>query len=200
MQVLTINRVAESLATLRKLGAHRNTIMYLCIKRAATEQRITENIKVDFREFFERFLTVRSAPTDKLNKPYIMPFEESNVKLWLNRNLAGSFAPSSIRPDNPINTVISINGIGAKVTYSLKPDHQKYALANLLRKIELPALDLAIFLYRDFGFYSDAMNAEILLTIFKAEFGYLEDRDYTKLFSCNPKLTSEPLFTPFIQN
>lgn len=203
MQVLTISHVAQSLEKLRKLGIHRNAIMYLWIKRAATQQQTTKNIKIDFREFFERFLTVRNAPTDRLNKPYIIPFESSNAKLWLNRNLAGSFAPSSIRQDNPVNTVITLEGTGASVRYSLKPNHAKQALLNLF-KTKLPVLELAIFMYRDFGFDSEEMNAEKLLAVFKAEFGYsTEERsntDFEELFLYNPELAPENLFSEFFQN
>jgi len=203
MQILTVSRVVESLAKLRKLGIHRNAIMYLCIKRAAVEQDATENIKIDFREFFERFLTVRNAPADRLNKPYIIPFESSDAKLWLNRNLAGSFAPSSIRPDNPVNTVITLVGTGASVRYSLKPDHAKQAQLNLF-KAKVPVLDLAIFLYRDFGFDSFEMDAEKLLTVFKLEFGYLIDgkttSDFEGLFLYNPESTPEDLFSELLQS
>ena len=204
MQVLTVKYIAQSLERLRKTGVHRNTIMYLCVKRAATQQNTTDNIKLDFREFFERFLTVRDAPIDRLNKPYIIPFESSDAKLWLNRNLAGSFAPSSIRPDNPINTVISLNGNGAGVRYTLKPNHGQKAFNNLLNGEKLPVAHLAVFLYRDFGFDLDSMNLEKLVEIFKSEFGYSEYQedtpDFDDVFSSNIESAPEDLFSRFFEN
>ena len=204
MQVLAVKYVAQSLNNLRRLGIHRNTIMYLCIKWNATRQKTTENLKIDFREFFDRFLTVRDSPNDRLHKPYILPFESSDAKIWLNRNLAGSFAPSSIRPENPVNTVMAMNGSGSKVTYTLKQNHSLYAFNNLLNSVKIPALDLAIFLYRDFGFNTNEMNADKLLTIFKSEFGYLGDEDltfnFTDFFSYDSESVPEDLFATFFKS
>lgn len=205
MHVLTIERIAQSLKRLRGLGIHRNIIMYLCIKRASAQQETTEGIKIDFREFFERFLTIRNAPLDRLNKPYIIPFESSDAKIWLNRNLAGSFAPSSVRPDNPVNTAIAWDGAGSKVTYALRPNHGKAVFENLLRNGQkISALDLAIFLYRDFGFDSDEMSAEALVSIFKNEFGYIKNgettSDYGEVFDLSIIDMPGKLFVLFSEN
>lgn len=204
MQVLTVNQVVRSLEVLRRLNAHRNIVMYLCVKRSAAQQRTMENVKIDFREFFERFLTVRNAPTNSLNKPYIIPFEASDAKLWLNRNLAGSFAPSSIQPDNPINQVLEINGKGSAVRYSLKPDHARNAYNNLLNRTKLPALDLATFLYRDFGFNTEQMDIQKLLSIFQAEFGYLSNgivtNDFDEVLTSDPESMQQDIFVPFLQS
>lgn len=204
MQVLTVDHVAQSLGVLRGLGVHRNTIMYLCVKRAAAQQKTTENVKIDFREFFERFLTIRNAPSDSLNKPYLIPFEASNAKLWLNRNLAGSFAPSSIRPDNPINTVITMNGSGSSVRYTLKPDHSRKAFGNLLNSKKIPVLNLASFLYRDFGFNTDQMDTQKLMEVFQEEFGYLLQGavtdDFNEIFTYNTESIEKDIFVPFVQS
>ena len=178
--------------------------MYLCVKRAAAQQQTTENVKVDFREFFERFLTVRNALADGGAKPYIIPFEASYSKIWLNRNLAGSFAPSSIRRDNPINTLVEWSGKYAEVRYALKPYHSKNAFGNLLYKNKIPVLDLAVFLYRDFGFDTEQMDAQKLLNIFQAEFGYLSDGivsdDFDKIFTQDTESMQQDIFVPFLQH
>ncbi|RCR71490.1 hypothetical protein DUE52_00725 [Larkinella punicea] len=153
--------------------------MYLCVKRFATIQHSNENLKIHFREFFDRYLTVRNAPADK---PYIIPFESSSTRIWLNNNLAGSFAPSSIRPDNPVNTVIGVNGVGSKATYSLKEKHWQTAKKNLLNGKKIPVFALASFLYRDFGFLAVDMNPPKLIYIFQSEFGYLEEGGPSKEF------------------
>lgn len=203
MQVLAVNQVAKSLTVLRGLGVHRNIVMYLCVKRAAAQQGTTENVKVDFREFFERFLIVRNAPTDRNNKPYVIPFEVSDAKIWLNRNLAGSFAPSSIRPDNPIIQVLDINGRGSSVRYTLKPEHSKNVLSSLLHETKIPVLDLAAFLYRDFGFETEQMDIQKLLSVFQIEFGYLSDGvvddDFDEIFTQDPESMQQDLFVPFLQ-
>ena len=200
MQVLAVDQVAKSLDVLRGLGVHRNTVMYLCIKRAAAQQQTDENIKLDFQEFFGRFLTVRNAPTDK---PYIIPFEASSAKLWLNPNLAGSFAPSSIRQDNPIRQVVDINGKGLGVRYALKPSHSRKAFGKLLNKTKIPVLDLAAFLYRDFGFDTERMDVQKLLNIFQAEFGYLSGGtatdEFNEIFTHDPILVQQDIFVPFLQ-
>lgn len=203
MQVLSTKYIVEALKELRNLNAHRNILMYLCIKRSIAKQITNEPIKVDFREFFERFLTVKDAPSGLLNKPYIIPFESSDAKLWFNRNVAGSFSPSSIRNENPINTLVKMQGKGSQVKYLLKLNHAAQAFHNLLNAKKIPVLSLAIFIYRDFGFSESEMDHKKLIQIFKDEFGYNENgfttSDYDVIYSEESDPHKQGLFVPFAE-
>ena len=62
-------------------------------------------------------------------QPYIKLFTEqkaSSKNLWLNENVAGSYAPSSLRPDQPFRQVVNISGR----KYSLPTNHAQLAFEH----------------------------------------------------------------------
>ena len=135
--------------------------------------------------FFQTFFLVGNHP---LGAPYIKPFTEqkaSNKSLWLNENVAGSYAPSSLRPDQPFRQVVSIQ----EKKYSLPPDHAQRAFEHLLYSIPVQVADLAVVLYRDFGLLGDSFTINDLINVFSYEFGYSDEsgdepnQDFHGLFS-----------------
>jgi len=135
-----------------------------------------------------------------LGTPYIKLFTEhspSNKNLWLNQNVAGSYAPSSLRPEQPFRQVVNIEGR----KYSLPYDHAKRAFQHLLFSMPVSAISLAIVLYRDFGIAEDARSSQDLVDIFAFEFGYTDqpggelNEDFHMLYSLEPKISKgEELF------
>jgi hypothetical protein len=91
------NVVARSFWRLREQKIHPNFAGYLCLKRTAARDGRTTDLRPDFKAFFDTFLRVSGGSEDR---PYLKPFP-SDVKLWFNPNVAGSFAPSSLRPTSP---------------------------------------------------------------------------------------------------
>ncbi len=123
--------VARSLSRLRAQRIHPLFAGYLHLKqRAATLGRL-ENLEPEFGEFYKRFLWVTDHP---VGTPYIKPFTASppsDKNLWLNENVAGSYAPSSLRPGQPFREVVKVT---RDKTYSLPPDHaQRAAQASSLQ-------------------------------------------------------------------
>ena len=123
-----------------------------------------------------------------LGTPYIKPFTEqkaSTKNLWLNENVAGSYAPSSLRPGQPFRQVVKIEGR----KYSLFPDHGQRAFEHLLYSTPIQAADLAVVLYRDLGLLGDPPSIEDLVGVFAYEFGYISepdaplDHNFTTLYS-----------------
>jgi hypothetical protein len=123
-----------------------------------------------------------------LGAPYIKPFTEqkpSTKNLWLNENVAGSYAPSSLRPDQPFRKVVNIHDR----KYSLPTDHARRAFKHLLYDNPIQVADLATLLYRDFGLKADSMAIEDLIDIFAYEFGYTNkpeekpNQDFQRLYS-----------------
>src|SRR6185436_4965691 len=115
-----------------------------------------------------RFFFVVNHP---LGAPYIKPFTEqkaSTKNLWLNENVAGSYAPSSLRPEQPFRQVVNIEG----KKYSLPPDHAQRAFEHLLYFVPVQVADLAVVLYRDFGLCGDSVAIEDIIDVFTYEFGY----------------------------
>jgi len=159
--------VARSFNHLREQGTHTLFAGYLHLQQRAGQLGRLEDLEPDFLSFFQRFFLVGNHP---LGTPYIKPFTDqkpSKRNLWLNENVAGSYAPSSLRPDQPFRQVVEISG----KKYSLRPDHARLARKHLL-STKVPAAELAVFLYRDFGLLCDTPTIKDLIDIFAFEFGY----------------------------
>ena len=75
----------------------------------------------------------------------------------LNRNLQGSYAPSSIRAGQPLSHVISVRSEGSvtvnggDAVYELAEDHADRVLSEMLAGKRILAASLAVFLLRDYA-------------------------------------------------
>ena len=158
--------VTRALQRLRAQKTHTLFSGYLHLQQQAGIRGRLDNLQPEFLQFFERFFKVSGHP---LGTPYIKPFERSPSpkNLWLNKNVAGTYAPSSLRPDQPFRKVVSIN----EGTYSLFEDHALKARHHLLSE-QIQVADLAVFLYRDYGIDCPYPSIQNLIDIFAYEFGY----------------------------
>lgn len=170
---------------MREQKTHSLFAGYLCLQYRATEFGQLNGLKPDFLSFYKTFFQVANHP---LGTPYIKIFTEqqaSERNLWLNENVAGSYAPSSLRPNQPFRKVVNIE----KNTYSLPTDHATLALGHLLYSTPVQAADLAVVLYRNYGLLGEHTTIEDLVGIFTYEFGYAEQpgalpsADFQMLFS-----------------
>lgn len=170
--VIKSEKVAQCLSVLRSKKVHRQFVGYLCIKRMAARVGTTRRLNVDFTEFFRTFLSAKGGPT---NRPYIVIFTEespSEHNRWFNQNVAGSYAPSSLRPEAPLRQVVDIEGRARATRYSLKPRHWQLARTHLAFGKQIPVMHLSVVLYRDFAIEKDTPVLEDLVTAFRDEFGY----------------------------
>jgi len=168
--VIKAAMVVESLKRLRSQWIHPHFAGYLCLKRTATRDGRTTNLRSDFRDFHETFLRVPGASTQK---PYLRPFLDeapSPASLWLNRNLAGSYAPSSIR--RTLSQVIAVTRKGSLSNYSFRDRHWILARTHLLRGKTIPVIDLVAVLYREYAVVSEEPSMADWVTVFREEFGY----------------------------
>lgn len=186
--------VADCLEELRNQRIHNNFAGYLCVKRTAFRERRTDNLQVNFKEFFDTFFRVEDAPSDK---PYAMPFWDSppsEANKWFNDNVAGSYAPSSLRSGSPFRKVINVEGSrrAVDIRYSLLENDAQLALRHLLYNTQIPALSLATFLYRDFAISvedGEVPTSHAMVQIFQTEFGFIDEAldyigdDFETLFS-----------------
>jgi hypothetical protein len=171
-----IDRVRECLRRLLAQRIHPNFAGYLCLKRTSHALGRLDDLSPDFQDFFNTFLAVPGGPF-----PYYRPFWHQHsaepMRAWVNQNVAGSYAPSSLRPTGLLQ-VADIVGAGTAARYSLKANHPDLALQHLLYKVRLPVLDLAAYLYRDYAVVSDpAPSVFDLVNIFAEEFGYANTQD-----------------------
>jgi hypothetical protein len=180
--------VRQSFKNLIDSKAHPSFAGYLCVCRESHSSGSAEGLKVNFKSFFDRFLRVARTPDEK---PYVMPFAESKGSKWspfFNRNVAGSYAPSSLRDVSPFQQVVKIAGSRRDANYSLVPDHAAIAKKLLLYGKPLGVVSLALFLYRDYGLHLVPQGPTALVTIFREEFGFrtsvpIENKAFSTLFA-----------------
>ena len=143
----------------------------------------------DYKGFYNTFFRADGLPA---KRPYVVPFKGNSTKKppLQNKNVAGSYAPSSLRGVAPLLSLVDIHsGSKGPDRYSLKKEHAVKALSLLLRDVRLPALELAIFLYRNYGFTEDSASAGGLMTAFRSDFGLDQE---------GPNSTFATLFDPAI--
>src|SRR5688500_10896724 len=117
IRVVQRQRVAKSLSDLRSQRTHPNFAGYLHLLQQARELGRIVNLPPKFLPFFERFFRVKDHP---IGTPYIKPFTQKASDLWLNENVAGSYAPSSFREGKPFSKVVLS---ASPEAYSLYADH-----------------------------------------------------------------------------
>ena len=165
--------VARSLKRLREQRTHTLFAGYLYLQQRAAQLGRLDDLRPDFLQFYKQFFEVANHP---LGTPYIKIFTEqkaSERNLWLNENVAGSYAPSSLRPNQPFRKVVEIKDRA----YSLPADHATCAKEYLLYGKPVEVADLAIVLYRDYGFLKKPFTIQDLIRVFAFEFGYAEKPD-----------------------
>lgn len=181
--VLTTPVVRWGIEQLQSRKVHTFFPAYLEIRRTAVEVGSGAGIHPNWGNL-EQFLQIPGGPP---GKPNFRPFWHGSRKQdqdWLNENIAGSYAPSSIRKV-PLN-VVKPDGSG----YSLLEDHSELALEHLLFGEALPVLPLAVFYYRNFGFQTagPSLSHHDLVDVFRRDFGFsseLDSEDFEILFTIN---------------
>jgi hypothetical protein len=175
--ILDTSFAKRCISHLRDRAIHRQFAGYLCICEAATLARKKEELKPAFRRFFNRFLLVGSPPH---GTPYLIPFNESggvHANVWLNSNVAGSYAPSSIRSQAPLRRVVDTFGTSKQATFTLRENHEESCLEYLLFNQPIDPLALAGFLFRDHSFSikaEESMSTEILINSLYSLLGFGE--------------------------
>lgn len=178
--VVRTDAVADSLEILRQTRIHETFAGYLAVTRTAAISS-GPDLHPGFRDFFETFLKVPGGPP---RKPYLLPFASEPRALtnrWFNQNVAGSYAPSSLRPVSPFLKVVEIEGAGSEALYRLRDEHWIRAKTHLTYGQPVPVVPLACFLLRDIGFPLETKMIDII-GIFRGEFGFARDQ-FDQLFA-----------------
>ena len=175
LSVVKQDRVAFCLRELRRREIHRHFAGYMCIRRTAAMEGRISNLSAEFTEFFDTILSVQGG---KEGFPYIYAFVEhqpSEHNRWQNRNLAGSYAPSSIRPKQPFANVVEVTGGGSQSYYSLRDRHWELARKHLAFGKKIPAVATAVVLYRNYALRTYPPSVSEWVRVFQEEFGYLDE-------------------------
>lgn len=187
--VLRVEAVRKSVESLAHSQLHEHLPGYLAIYQAAKKDKGQADPS-DIVAFYDEYLAARGATEQK---PYIQCFLSRGSRPRLqNRNVAGSYSPSSIRSDGRLQGVINVNGEGRDTYYTLPDDHASRAHTSLLKGNRIPAVAMSVFMLRDYAFeVSQAVvageyvgSAEPSLTgvvdIFRNEFFLREDFEIEK--------------------
>ena len=127
-----------------------------------------------FTSFHDTFLQTDPGS----NKPYLEPFSDNvtaaaraveRARLLGNKNVAGSYARSSLRADAPLLRVLSVQGERRETRFSLNERHHSLALEHLAYGQRISAPALGIILFRDYG--SDMPGANAYVDILRTELG-----------------------------
>jgi hypothetical protein len=171
--VLTTGAVQRAIEDLRSRSIHPFFVAYLHLRQRAAAQGTTSGLRPRWKAGLGPYLEVDGAPA---THPYYRPFWDGAGEAgqeWLNGNLAGSFAGSSLRAGSPPMLVVDYDPVTR--TFALREQHWELALEHLLRGRPLPAEALAAFLLRDFAFDTDSDDpptGDDLVALFGQEFGY----------------------------
>jgi len=189
--VVPVRRVRECIDKLLSRDTHPYFVAYLYLRSLAGRKGSIAGLRPEWTEL-GKLLAVPGGPP---RKPYLRPFwmgERKAGQEWLNENLAGSFAPSSLRevPSRVVET-------DARGRFNLRPNHDELARTHLLFDAPLPALAVAGFMFRDFGFVAlSHPGPEELVEVFRHEYGYDEQSEFDQLYETSWSGQAGPWFEP----
>jgi hypothetical protein len=166
--VIKKDLIALSIEKLRAKKTHSLFAGYLHLQQRFAQLNRLDDLRPDFLQFYKNFFFIANHP---LGTPYIKLFTEqkpSQKNFWLNNNVAGSYAPSSLRANQPFRKVVDI----AEKKYSLPLDHHVRAFEHLLYEDKVSAVHLSIVLYRNYGFQGQKIEISDIIDTFLYEFGY----------------------------
>ena len=180
--ILDVDVVREAFWDLVDCRIHRLFPGYLCLRREAGRENRLDDLKFDYNEFFDEFFEIRTG-----KKPYLVPFtveDFEETELWFNENVAGTYAPSSLRTTTPLLKVGEFEKDGRKSRWKLYDNHAGLAREHMCNGERVPVEYLAAFLFRDYGFQIEEPSADTLVQAFCEEWVYDRDNpDFTELYS-----------------
>ncbi|MEV8238332.1 hypothetical protein AB0P23_24060 [Rhodococcus sp. NPDC077669] len=191
LQTLTIAAVKAGIDTLQGLRIHEQFPAYLQVRQQAVAADSFDVIVPQWAEVGQ----LLKMPGGPAKKPNYRPWSSRKVKdpsrFWYNENLAGSFAPKSIRTTSRF--MLNDAGDG----FALPDDHAQQALAILLKGSKVPAWALAAYYLRNYGFVFDGTGGcNELIDGFKTEFLFADSADFDVLFDASDPEATFDWFQP----
>lgn len=151
---------------------HRMFPGYLCLQQQAAQENRIAGLSFPYIDFFDDYLRVR----DDSDRPYYVPFTQAQNpslgELWNNKNVAGTYAPSSLRSTAPLIQIAEIEEGGHNSKWAIREHHWELARHNLCEDTQVPVESLAAYLLRDYAFEVEEPSAYTLVETFNEEFGY----------------------------
>jgi len=169
--VLKSDVIKDCFWRLVESSIHRLFPGYLCLQQQSNLDGKTTGLSFPYNDFFDTYLRVLDG-----DKPYLVPFTQAenpaDATLWFNENVAGTYAPSSIRSRSPLIQVANLEEGGHNSKWGLGDEHWKLARHHLCDGEQIPVESVAAYLFRDFAFETNDPSAYTLVSAFTEEFGY----------------------------
>lgn len=187
--------VAACIDDLWSRDIHAHFGAYLHLRQQAGRLGSMSGIQPDWNAL-KQYLAVPGGPP---RRPFLRPFwkgKKTSNQEWLNDNLAGSYAPSSLR--QRLRMIVEVDDSGR---YTLREGHDALALEHLLYGQPLSVIALASFLFRDYAFITAGSIEPVeLAAVFRTEFGYRspnDDTEFASLYSLDVPSIDEDWFEPW---
>lgn len=200
--VLKPSVVREAIEELDEQKIHPHFAAYLGLTRMAEREGTTHDLDYDYESFYDQFYKVtmdgsRNMVIDGSEKEYLVPFTNPHAQnIWRSDNQPQQVSPGTAgrsTSEYGLNNVVDID-VDAGL-YSLLDDHWELALDHLTYGQQVPAVYVAIFLYRDYGFEADETpSIDELIKLFREEFGFEDDDRFNHLFTVDYDLAEEDPF------
>lgn len=174
--VLTLDAVRRAITTLKPLTIHETLPVFLHLRHRANTLGRFSDLQPDWQGEPHNWLDVPGGPT---NKPNFRPFTSRGLSLdsfWMNANLAGSYAPSSLRGMRAIYVNSNDEYILPTLTNG-QPDAEVIR-ERLFADKTVPAWAVAAFLFRNRRFLTASAETPgwpDLLDVFQDFFGWTSD-------------------------
>jgi hypothetical protein len=167
-KVLTLDSIRWAIATLKSAKIHRHFFAFLYVMRTRSLDGEDE-IHPDWTAFEPYLRLPTSLEGVYPDKQFYVPLDEKNVRdqssYWLNRNLRGSYATSSLRRKSSFM-------VAGDNAYRLPPDFGATASLNFLGGEPVSAPATAAYLLRNHAFPPTTSTVDDLISEFRNHFGF----------------------------
>lgn len=184
----TVRQAIEDLHS-RKIHPHFPT--YLGLVRFANRRDTKYDLNYPYADYLKENYVVKASSNqnmvvDDKEKPFLTPFTK-NEPLWKGDNWDQQVSPRTAgraAANQGLHKVVDIDEDAG--TYTLLESHIEKAMDFLTFGERVPAIPVAVFLYRDDGFVvdgdEDRPTLDDLEEIFRGEYGFDDDDDFNTLF------------------
>lgn len=193
--VLTITTVAHAVRALQAVKVHESFVAYLHLRHVAARTGHTAGLNPDWNGEVREWLEVSGGPP---RKPHFRPLASRSrdaATYWMNPNLAGSYAKSSLRDDMRALLVGPDGSFQVPVDAAGDYNPAPVASAMLPDGEVIPMWALGAFLYRERAFVGPSEPPDIgaVNDVFRSEFEWT-DREVEALFDTSLPNLDHPAF------
>lgn len=189
--VLKPSTVREAIEDLHDRRVHPHFPTYLGLVKYSEEQGTRRDLRYPYAEYLDENYRVeassnRNMVVDGKEKPFLTPFTKHRP-MWKGDNWQQQVSPKTAgraEANQGLHKVADIDVDDG--TYTLHSDHVEEAFEYLALEEKVPAIPIAVYLYRNNAFEpeddGDEPELSDLEELFREEYGFQDDEDFNTLF------------------